>query len=339
MPGVNPVAAVDYRCEGSETPAKQSWGEGNDDVAAADRDPVRRRVAESGDSRCSDPGPQYRERVLEWIPWQDAAEMAAATATTWGVTRRSQRPWGRALRPWAKELTLILILYGLWQYAGELSLGHVTQAMARGGSIAHLERALHLPSERATQALFLHHRLVLQGFNDFYAFIHTPALAITLVWLFVRHRAYYPPLRTVLALVTGASLAIQLFPVAPPRLLPLLGVIDTGALIGPRVYTPGAPGLDQLSAMPSLHVGWSIVIAVAIISVCRRRWRWLALAYPILTLVAVVVTGNHFWADGVVAAVLCGLAMLIVAKTYARPADLPTVLEAPPERIPEAAVA
>jgi hypothetical protein len=284
-------------------------------------------------------GRQYREWVLEWIPWQDAAEMAALTATAWGITPRSTRSWVRALRPWAKELTLILLLYGLWQYAGEWSLGHVPAALARGRTIWNVERGLHLPSERTTQGLFLHHRLLVEGFNQFYAFVHTPALAVCLVWLFVRHREHYPPVRTVLALVTGASLAIQLFPVAPPRLLPLLGVVDTGALIGPRVYSPGAPGLDQLSAMPSLHVGWSIVIAGAIILVHRRPWRWVALAYPVMTLLAVVVTGNHFWADGIVVAVLCVAATLIVAKAYARPEVAPATLDTAADLMPEPTVA
>lgn len=262
--------------------------------------------------------------------------MAAATATAWGVTHRSERSLGRILRPWAKELTLILVLYALWQYAGEWSLGQVNVAMARGRSIWDVERALRLPSERATQALFLHHRLVVRGFNDFYAFVHTPALAICLVWLFVRHRDHYPPVRTVLAIVTGGSLLIQLFPVAPPRLLPYLGIIDTGALIGPRVYTPGAAGLDQLSAMPSLHVGWSIVIAGAIVWVCRRPWRWLALAYPIMTLLTVVVTGNHFWADGIVVALLCVGATVIVAKVYTPPPVARTVPDIPDDLIAEA---
>ena len=273
---------------------------------------------------------QYREQVLEWIPWQDAAELAAGTATMWCVTGRSGRSWARVLRPWAQELTLILVLYGLWQYAGAWSEGHVTDAMRRGGTIWNVERAVHLPSERATQALFLHHRLVLRGLNEFYAFVHAPALAVCLVWLFVRHRDHYAPVRTVLALVTGASLVIQLFPVAPPRLLPLLGVLDTGALIGPRVYTPGAPGLDQLSAMPSLHVGWSIVIAGAVIWVCRGRWRWLAVAYPLVTLLAVVVTGNHFWADGIVVAALCLVATLIVRGCYVLPSVASAALATDP---------
>jgi hypothetical protein len=277
--------------------------------------------------------------VLDWIPWQDAAEMAAGTAAAWGITRRSGHSVARLLRPWAKELTMILVLYGLWQYAGQFSLGHVNAALARGQSIWDIERTLGVPSEKATQALFLHHRLVMYWFNWFYAFIHAPVLAICLIWLFVRHRAHYYPVRTALAIVTGTSLAIQLIAVAPPRLLPLLGVVDTGALIGPRVYSQGAPGLDQLSAMPSLHVGWSIIIAWAVILVWRSRWRWLAVIYPLLTLLTVVVTGNHFWGDGIVVAVLCLLAGLISAKAYVPQSRrvTPALPAPPPDRIPESA--
>jgi len=249
--------------------------------------------------------------------------MAGATAATWTVTRRSDRSWARALRPWAKELTLILVLYGMWQWAGAWSLGRRSVALSRGRTIWDVERAVHLPSERSVQALVLHLHLLMRGLNEYYAVIHVPALAACLIWLFVRHRDRYPEVRTVVALVTGASLVIQMFPVAPPRLLPNLGVVDTGALIGPNVYARGAPGLDQLSAMPSLHVGWAIVVAGAIIWVCRGRWRWLALLYPALTTFAVVVTGNHYWADAIVAAALCAVATIIVARAYATAAVPP----------------
>jgi hypothetical protein len=265
--------------------------------------------------------------------------MAGGTATAFAITRRSTRPWARSVKPWAKELTLILLLYGMWQYAGALSLGRISSAMSRGRTIWDLERMLHLPSERATQALVLHHHTLVRWFNEFYAVVHVPALAACLIWLFVRHRDRYPPVRTVVALVTGASLAIQMFPVAPPRLLPGLGIVDTGALIGPRVYTPGAPGLDQLSAMPSLHVAWAIIVAGAVSWTSRGRWRWLALVYPALTTFTVVVTGNHYWADGIVAAVLCVLATVVVSKAYAPEALEPVqpLQGAPPEPIDEPA--
>jgi MFS superfamily sulfate permease-like transporter len=59
--------------------------------------------------------------------------------------------------------------------------------------------------------------------------------------------------------------------------------------------------------MPSVHVGWALIVAVAVITASRRRWRWLAAGYPLLTLLVVVVTANHFWLDGIVSGLLVAL--------------------------------
>jgi hypothetical protein len=254
--------------------------------------------------------------MIGWLPWQDATELAGASAAAWAATCRRTRGWARSARPWAKELTLILLLYALWQFAGAWSVGRASAAITRGQAIWSAERAIHLPSERAVQAIVLPHTTLVHWLNWYYAAVHVPALGACLVWLFVRHRSVYPRVRTAVALVTGASLVIQLYPVAPPRLLPHLGLIDTGAVFGPSVYRRGAPGLDQLSAMPSLHVGWAVIVAVGVIWASRSQWRWLALAYPVLTMFTVVATGNHYWADGLVAAGLCAAALLIVSRTY-----------------------
>jgi hypothetical protein len=254
--------------------------------------------------------------MLEWLPWQDAAELAGVTAAGFALTRRSERRWARRLKPWAKEFTLILALYALWQYAGAWSLGELSQAATRGQQIWDAERTLHLPSERWFQQLVLPHHWLVKFFNIFYFGAHVPALGACLIWLFIRHRDRYPPVRTVVAIVTGASLAIQLVPVAPPRLLTHLGLVDTAAVFGPSVYHKGAPGLDQLAAMPSLHVGWALIVAGAVIWASSNRWRWLAAGFPVLTTLAVVVTGNHYWADAIVVAVLCAVATLISAQAY-----------------------
>jgi hypothetical protein len=264
------------------------------------------------------------------LAWQDAAEAAGASAATWAVACRGKRRWSAWVRPWAHELTLILVLYTMWQYAGAWSIGRAATAAARGRSIWDLERTLHLPSERTAQSLILHHRSLIHWCNDFYVYLHVPALGVCLVWLFVRHRDRYPAVRTVVALVTGASLVIQLFPVAPPRLLPHLGIVDTGALVGPTDYAGGAPGIDQLSAMPSLHVGWALIIGGAVVWASRSRYRWSALAYPALTMLVVVLTGNHYWADGIVAAALCAVAVCVSAQAYGRPGRRARVATAGP---------
>ena len=62
--------------------------------------------------------------------------------------------------------------------------------------------------------------------------------------------------------------------------------------------------------MPSVHVGWAILVAILVIGTATSRWRWLALGYPALTLLVVVVTANHFWLDGIVAAAILALVLL-----------------------------
>ena len=193
-------------------------------------------------------------------------------------------------------------LYGLWQLAGGLSLGQATGALQRGRDILRDERWLHFPSEASVQHPFLNHHTLLRVFDFYYVGLHVGITGVCLVWVFSRHRDRYPVVRNTLALSTGASLLVALIPVAPPRLVPGSRVVDVGRLVGPTVYPATArPGLDQLSAMPSVHVAWALVVAAAVIYVLKSPWRWLAVVYPAFTVAVVVITGNHYFADAVVA--------------------------------------
>jgi hypothetical protein len=70
-------------------------------------------------------------------------------------------------------------------------------------------------------------------------------------------------------------------------------------------------GSDQYSAMPSVHVAWAALVAVAVIQATRSRWRWLILVHTALTLYVVAATANHFWLDGVVAVALLGVSVVV----------------------------
>jgi hypothetical protein len=154
--------------------------------------------------------------------------------------------------------------------------------------------------------------MLVQACNLYYDILHFPLLGACLIWLYARHRADYPRIRTTVALFTGISLLIQLIPVAPPRLLPSTGMVDTAVQYGQSVYSwAGGFDADEFSAMPSVHAGWALIVAIAVITVSRSRWRWLAAAYPVLTLLVVVVTANHFWLDGIVAGFLVVLVLVV----------------------------
>ena len=253
-----------------------------------------------------------------WLPWNLAA-LAALGLVAVGVTaRRVGGPRVVAASAWATEAALVFGLYAIWQRAGELSVLHEKGALTRGRQVWDAERWLPLPSELRMQHWALPHGSFVQLANAYYAVAHVPALIIFLVWMFLRHRSAYPAWRNVVALLTGACLLIQLVPVAPPRFLPLLGFVDTGKLYGQSVYGPVGQGIsDQLSAMPSVHVGWAVIVALGAVLVSTSRWRWLAAVHALATVVVVVVTGNHWWLDGIVA-----VAILLVALPLERRARL-----------------
>jgi PAP2 superfamily len=242
---------------------------------------------------------------LMWS-WQQAVEIDAGLLAVWALLSWL-RPDAKPL-PYVREAGLVILLYALWQFAGTLSGPGDLAAVDRGQWIWNTERTLHLLSEHTVQGWLLPHPLLVQGANLYYDTMHFTLMIIFLFWLFIWHRDAYPRWRTTLALLTASSLLIQLIPVAPPRMIPDLGMVDTAARYGQSVYgSIGGFQPDQVSAMPSVHVGWSLLIATCVMSVSSSRWRYLILIHPVTTIFVVVSTGNHFWGDGIVAAaLLCG---------------------------------
>lgn len=249
-----------------------------------------------------------------WLSWDAAAWLALGLGLTVAATQRAQDRRMQRARAFGREVTIILALYALWQRAGMLSIMHTDGAMSRGRSIWKFERAWHLPNEVTMQHWVLPHSWLSQLCNRYYAYMHVPALGIFLLWLFLRYRHRYPPVRTTLALATGACLAIQLIPVAPPRLYPGLGFVDLAQRYHQSVYSAMGTGLaDQLSAMPSVHVAWALLVGLTAWRLSPSRWRYVAVAHMLMTIFVVTVTANHWLLDGIVAVGLLALSWCVQA--------------------------
>ena len=239
------------------------------------------------------------------LTWQHSGELAALVGGVGCALALVRDRRARVVGAFLRETAIIGVLYGLWQLAGKVSLTSGGDARARGHWVAHVEHDLGFPSERSVQDLILGHGFVVQLANLYYAAMHFPMMFVFLIWLFVRHRDQYRPVRQVLAWTTLGCLLIQLLlPLAPPRMFP--GIVDTGMRYGQSVYANGSPA-DQLSAMPSVHVGWAVLVAYYAWQVSTSRWRYLGAAHAVLTVFVVVATGNHWWLDGVVAVVLLAI--------------------------------
>jgi hypothetical protein len=248
------------------------------------------------------------------LSWRQAAIVAAGVGAASAAIRLPRKPRLTSAAVFLQESALVLGLFALWQYAGSFGVAGPAGALSRSRWIWNFERAIRLPSETSVQHVFLPHPLLVQFFNLYYDSLHFPVLIACMVWLFVRHRDRYSRWRTTLVVFTGLCLLVQLLPVAPPRMLPGTGLVDTGVLYHQSVYSNVAGfDPDQLSAMPSVHVGWALLVAVAVITTARSRWRWLALGYPVMTTLAVVVTANHFWLDGIVAGLILAIVLVLQA--------------------------
>ncbi|MFG2352984.1 phosphatase PAP2 family protein [Streptomyces sp. NPDC048521] len=214
-----------------------------------------------------------------------------------------------------REFLLVAGLFLVYKLGRQLATGHTGDAFRNAHHVWHLERAVHLPDEVSVQSALLHGEALVHLANTYYATVHFPATLAFLVWMYLRRPAHYVWARRVLAALTTAALVLPFtFPLAPPRMLTGTGLVDTARMYGPSVYGP--PSSDHLSnqfaAMPSLHFGWALMVAIGLMAATRSRWRGLWLAHPVITLLVIVGTANHYWLDAIVATAMLGLALAVI---------------------------
>jgi hypothetical protein len=205
---------------------------------------------------------------------------------------------------WWQELALIGISYYLYREARNLVPNQPVVAMRHGRGVQHLQDDLHLNIERSLNQFVAHTEWLAQIMNYYYATLHFVVTIAVMLWLYAYRPYVYRGMRTVLFVTTLLGLVgFFLYPLAPPRLLPQYGYIDTlakfhtwGSLANPDV----ARHTNQFAAMPSLHIGWALWSGLALFYCASQLWlRIVGLLYPVATLLVIVGTANHFVIDAV----------------------------------------
>jgi hypothetical protein len=240
------------------------------------------------------------------VPGVDEGRGGAVRATT--VSRRPGL---------VREIALLATLFVAYRLGRLAIAGHDDLAIANAWHVWDVERVLHLPDEAALQSWLLQWPDVLKAANWFYVTVHFPVTLAFLAWGWLRRppEEYRWARRLIITLTAFAMVLHTAMPLAPPRMLSSLGFVDTMSVFGPSAYDGNAATVaNQFAAMPSLHVGWALLVAVVVIRTARSRWRWAIIAHPVLTTLVVVVTANHYWADALVALLLLGLVLLITPR-------------------------
>jgi hypothetical protein len=236
---------------------------------------------------------------------------------------------------WWKEAIIISIFYSVYtairnQFGSTLVEGVSVpnHAFTNAIRVIRFERWIGLFHEETIQEWFLPHIWFIKTMNVYYGTAHFFVTLGVFIALYKFRPSVFGQWRNTLAVMTAlAIIGFSLFPLMPPRLLDApcpdagfgakcivselrtrngaenFGFVDTiKEFGGPWAFDsgPGSKITNQYAAMPSLHIGWSTWCAFGLWPIARKLWMRLALlVYPSVTMLCIIVTGNHFWIDGV----------------------------------------
>jgi hypothetical protein len=242
------------------------------------------------------------------------------------------RSWRGALpaggRDALRQTLLLLCCYVTYDVARIAVRGREAVAMANAQGMINAEKALHIYIEPAVQTMASHVHVLILFMDWFYANVHLPATILILGWIYLYRHETFAFLRNVFLTMNLLAMTIfALFPVAPPRLVPTSGVVDTLFLYSTTNYRSGVLSFvtDQYAALPSLHIGYALFLSLAIFLLTTNRLaRVLAAVYPVVVFAAIIITGNHYVLDVVAGAIV--LVVAFVANYGIAPQNVPEAI-------------
>jgi PAP2 superfamily len=209
------------------------------------------------------------------------------------------------------QLAIVLLAVGAYEAARLALHPDWPVALENARRIAGWERDTGLAWEAPVQDALLG-RLpgVVVLLNAFYLGAHFLVTGLFFVWLYRRSPPGFRVFRNAFLAATGLALIVAWrFPTAPPRVAGL-GVVDTLRHFSDiDIGSPGTSGLtDPVAAVPSLHAGWAIGVAVGVaVYSGSRKARALVLLYPAAVIFTILATGNHFVLDALAGALAMAL--------------------------------
>jgi hypothetical protein len=221
-------------------------------------------------------------------------------------------------RSWVVEISMIVILAIAYNVIRALPRPHEVAAFTHAQDILSLEGPIFDWIEVPLNQWMAGVPVVAVAACYFYAALHYAATPFVLFRS--RRQGGWQYWRGYWSLIIASAIALvvyALYPVAPPRLVPNIDIVDVMRSFahygwwGTAASAPRGIGdaTNQFAALPSMHFGWALWCAIQMWGFGKPIWRVLALLYPTLLTIVVIGTGNHFVTD-VAAGGVCVLAAL-----------------------------
>ena len=250
-----------------------------------------------------------------------ATDMALA-GEQGAVRSHLTRAWRLTERIGLHELVVVVISFLIYFLIRGSVVGRAGEAMVRGYNVIRLEQDLGIYRELTMQSWVIDHYWLIKVMNWVYFWGHMPLIIVFAVWLYAWHRHTYRLVRN--AFLASGAIGVVIYwalPVAPPRLIPFSGFVDTMAVLDRVGYNAQEVQtfVNPFAAIPSLHFGWSMLIGLAVFWVTgNRALKVFGLLWPVAMFFAVVMTGNHFIIDTVFGAIVsfAGLGIAIALDRW-----------------------
>jgi hypothetical protein len=241
--------------------------------------------------------------VSLWAPWLIVAALVAAMLIRRRATMRGHDVF--------VEVVIVVGAYAVYYAVRGITEGAEDVAIRNADAIIDFQRSLGLYWEPRMQEFVLKYEWLTVAANWIYIWWHWPVIIVAAVWLFLYNPTAYGRYRN--AFLISGAVALVFFatlPVAPPRIADA-AIVDTISVHSDvyRVYeTPAF--VNQYAAFPSLHFAWSVLVSIALVLESRHVViRAVGILSPVVVLLAIVVTGNHFIVDAVAGVLLAVLSL------------------------------
>jgi hypothetical protein len=217
------------------------------------------------------------------------------------------------------EVALVVAAYLAYEVVRRLVAPNSGDAFGHAANIIRFEQELGIFFEPSLQAMIVDHHWLVTLFNWVYVWGYLPVISAAALYLYLRHRNFYTRYRNAFVVSGAAGLAIfATLPVAPPRMFPEFGFVDT-LHAHSSIYRSlqGSDLVNEFGAVPSFHFGWILLVGIAIIETNRNPLaRAVGVTLPLLMLAAIIFTANHYVIDAIIggALVLAALAAVRVGE-------------------------
>lgn len=222
----------------------------------------------------------------------------------------------------ARQVALFASAYWAYRLVRGAIDGHAAAAFQHARDLIHLERAMHMFVEPSIQYWASGQHWLIDAACWLYLNAQFSVTLGCLVFIYLFHNQSFYFVRNMFMVAMALALIGYIaFPTAPPRFLPEWGFTDSVANFTHVSNQDVAVNalFNPYAAVPSMHVAFALMLGIPLARLVRNRLaRIFWTSYPLLVVFAVVATGNHFWLDAFLGALVAAASAFVADRGLAR---------------------